>query len=305
MHASTYHIPLTVLFVLSIDWSRHRGHLRFALTAWQAQLHGQKSNSEQRADADHQLQAQLLQEKTVLQRQLASFQQQFCDLCDHPAVAGLPQATACHKLPPSFTNIRIALDSVIASRGARHDEAAKCELVHAGELQRLAAVVDKERAEWQRQLHAAVSEARAASLENEELRRTVAQQLAAAQCCEERAATSNAAVKFFAEQLVTGREEVVVLQRQLHALSSEVQPAFARSAELKRAVAELQAALQHERARAAEAEARCKQLDDVCSQQKIELLSKMNSATAAASARLSARVTAIRLSEVMQQLRSD
>jgi hypothetical protein len=268
-------------------------------------LQGQHSNSEQRADADHQLQAQLLQEKAVLQRQLVSFQQQFCDLCDHPAVAGVFQATACPKPPPSFTNIRTALDAAIASRSSRHDEAAKCELERAVELQRLAAVADKERAECQRRLDAASSEARAAALENEELRRSLAQQRAAAQCCEERAATSDAAVKFFAEQLVTGREEVAVLQRRLQALSSEVQPAFARSAELKRAVAELQAALQDERANVAAAEARCKQLHDVCSEQKMELLSKMNSAKAAASARLSARVTAIRLSEVMQQLRSD
>ena len=87
-------------------------------------------------------------------------------------------------------------------------------------------------------------------------------------------------------------------ERELEALSREVQPAFAMSMELKATVPQLQA-------RAAVAETRCRELEALRSQQRDEMASKMNSAKAAASARLSARVMPIMLSDALQQLRSD
>ena len=108
-----------------------------------------------RAEADIKLQSQLAQDKAALQRQVASFQQQFCELCDHPAVTSVVGGD----LPPSpsFTNIRTALDS-ITSRNRPDSEARKFE---------------HERAELQRRLDAASCETLAALLENEELKQSL------------------------------------------------------------------------------------------------------------------------------------
>ena len=236
----------------------------------------------------------------MLQRQLSSFQQQFYDLCDHPAVTSVLKTAACPQPSPSFTNIRTALDSAVSYHSALQREVGKCEQERSDRQEQAVAVLDIERAGWQQQLDAASREARAAFLENEELKRGVEQLTCACESAEVRSAASDAAVKFFAEQHVKGQEEVAVLQRQLRALSSELQPAFARSMELKQRVTELQACLEVERSHTAAAELRCRQLDAMCSEQATQLASKMNSAKAAASARLSARVTSIMLNEVMR-----
>jgi uncharacterized protein YoxC len=273
---------------------RTRAHELYLRLLLQSHIQAQQMSSIQRAEADIKLQSQLAQDKAALQRQVASFQQQFCELCDHPAVTSV----AGGDLPPSpsFTNIRTALDS-ITCRNRPDSEARKFE---------------HERAELQRRLDAASCEALAAILENEELKQSLSQLRIAAESNHVRAVTSDAAVKFLAAQHKKGTEEVEQLQRQLHALTCEVQPAFARSTELRQRVGELEAALQVEQARHASAtarcqdlEARCQQLDALCSELRADVQSKTNSSKAAASARLSAMVTAIMLNEVKHQLLSE
>lgn len=257
----------------------------------QSHLQAQQMSSIARAEADIKIQSQLAQEKAALQRQVASFQQQFCELCDHPAVTSVVGGDS----PPfpSFTNIRTALDT-ITGRNRPDSEARKFE---------------HERVELQRRLDAASCEALAALLENEELKQSLSQLRITAESNHVRAVTSDAAVKFLAAQHVQGREEAEQLRRQLQALACEVQPAFARSAELRQRVGELEAALQDEQARSASAvarcsdlEARCEQLDALCSELRADVQSRTNSSKAAASARLSAMVTAIMLNEVKHQL---
>lgn len=237
-----------------------------------------------------QLEQQTQSDNQSLQRQLALIQQQIRGLCDHPAVRGSLKAVDAPNNPASFTGIREALDESVALRSALD--------VHAGALQH-------ERAEWQRRLHAATSDARAVALENEELKRSLAQAVLEAEGSQVRAASSDAAVKFLAEQNAKARQDAAAAERQLEALSREVQPAFAMSTELKATVAQLQASLSEEQARAAAAEARCRELEALLSQQREASVCRMNSAKAAASARLSARVTAIMLSDALLQLRSD
>jgi hypothetical protein len=257
---------------------------------FQSRLNQHHMNSVHRTDVDQHMQSQLQQENVALQRQVALFQQQFRELCDHPAVSNLSKGASPPRASPSFTSIRAALDSSISANGALDREIRKS--VH-------------ESAELQRRLTAVSSEMSAILLENQELKRAHEQLRRAVESSEQRAATSEAAVKFLAEQNVKGGEAATALQRQLQALSCELQPAIARGRELEQTVAQLHAALQSEQARAAAAEVRCKQLETQCGLQKIELLAKMSSSRAAASARLSARLTATVLSDVVQQLRGD
>lgn len=256
----------------------------------QARLTEQLANSIHQTEFGQHVQSQLQQEKTALQRQVALFQQQCRELCGHPAVANLRKDAASAAASPSFTNIRAALDCCISAQSALDHEVRKS---------------NQERVEWQRQFAAVSSDVNATLLENQELKRAVGQLRHAVESSEVRAATSEAAVKFLADQNKKGVEEVNMLQRQLQALSCEVQPAFAKSVELKQAAAQLEAALRSEQARAAAAESRCKQLETQCGLQKVELLAKMSSAKAAASARLSARLTATLLNDVVQQLHSE
>ncbi len=164
-----------------------------------------------------------------------------------------------------------------------------------------ASALQHERAQWQLQLEAAYTDARAVQLENEELKRSLAQAVREAEVSQ----VQDAAVKFLAEQACKARQDAAAAERELEALQREVQPAFAMSMELKATVLQLQQALGEEQARAAAAETRCREVEALRSQQREEMASKMNSAKAAASARLSARVTSIMLSDALQQLRSD
>ena len=169
-----------------------------------------------------------------------------------------------------------------------------------------ASALQHERAQWQRQLQAASTDARAVQLENEELKRSLAQAVREAEGSQVRAASCDAAVKFLAEQACKARQDAAAAERELEVLQREVQPAFAMSMGLKATVLQLQQALSEEQQRAAAAETRCRELEALRSQQRDDMASKTNSsAKAAASARLSARVTAIMLSDALQQLRSD
>jgi hypothetical protein len=255
-------------------------------TLLQVRLSGQQANSVHRAQLEQQTQS----DNQSLQRQLALIQQQIRCLCDHPAVRGSLKAVDAPNNVASFTGIREALDACVALRSA---------------LDMRASALQHERAGWQQQLDAASSGARAVVLENEELKRLLAQAVLEAEGSQVRAASSAAAVKFLAEQNSKARQDAAAAQRQLEALSREVQPAFSTSMELRATVVQLQASLSEEQRRAAAAEARCRELEALRSQQREEVVSRMNSAKAAASARLSARVTASMLSDALQQLRSD
>ena len=238
-----------------------------------------------------QLELQTQSDNQSLQRQLALIQQHVRGLCDHEAVRGSLKAADAPNNLASFTGIREALDASVALRSALD--------VHASALQH-------ERAQWQRQLHAASTDARALQLENEELKRSLAQAVREAEGSQVRAASCDAAIKFLAEQNSKARQDAAAAERELEALQREVQPAVAMSMQLKATVLQLQQALSEEQARAAAAETRCRELEAPRSQQRDEVASKMNSsAKAAASARLSARVTSIMLSDALQQLRSD
>jgi chromosome segregation ATPase len=251
----------------------------------QARLNDQHAHYLHRAHVDEQSQSQHQHEKSVLQQQLAALQQQFFELHDHPAIAALQPSALAHA-SPSFTNIRAALNASLRDKIA---------------LDESAAALQQQRAEWQQQLIAAAADARASQLENQELKQALSQYRHAANASDARASSCEAALKFFGDQNRQQAAEVAALQHKIRALSSELSSANSRSAQLTQAASQLQAALEHERARNLAAECRCAQLELQCSQQKAELLTKMNSAKAAASARLSARVTAIMLSEVMQQ----
>ncbi len=258
----------------------------FSVTLPQVRLSGQQANSMQRA----QLEQQTHSDNTSLHRQLALIQQQICGLCDHPAVRGSLRDAHAPRNPASFTDIRAALD------------ASEC-LKSAFDLQTSA--LHQEREKWQQQLDAASCDARTLLLENEQLKRSLALAVGEAEGSWVRAASSDAAVKFLAEENSKAKQEAAHYKRQHEALSLELQSAFATSMELKTMAVQLQAALGAEQGRAAAAEARCRELELLRCQQRDEMTCRMNSAKAAASARLSARVTAIMLSDALQQLRND
>lgn len=256
----------------------------------QSRLNEHRISSAHRTDFGQHMQSQLQQEKIALQRQLSLFQQQFCDLSSHPAVSNLLDGASSPSTSPSFTNIRAALDSIVSVRCALDHEIRKSE---------------QERAEWQLRSATASSDQSSMLLENRELKAAIEQLRHAVESSQQRAATNDAAVKFLAAQNLKGGEEVTALQGRLQELSCELQAALARGREVEQTVAELHSALELERARSAAAESRCKQLETQCGLQKIELLAKMSSSRAAASARLSARLTATMLNDVVQQMRGE
>ena len=228
-------------------------HCTFHLIVPQARLNGQQVNSIHRAEVDQQLQSQLQQEKITLQRQVASFQQQFRELSDHSAVnvPELPKGASSPNSSPSFTKIRSALDAAVSARKAREQDTDK---------------LQQERAEWQRRLDAAEADARSSLLANEELKRSVCDWKHAADIQEARAIASEAAAKQLSERSVEDREQLDQWQRRIDAFSSETRPVVLESMALKQAVVELQAAVQLEQGRAAEADACCKRLEMQCSQ---------------------------------------